>query len=155
MTDRAHGGGLGDKAMEAATSEPLSGTGGSDGGGAIAGSGDSTGGRSDQSPGPIGQDAGTDEGGTIAASGRLAGQGGDEEATEAAALGAADGSLADAAQQRQPGGTTIGDALGSPGRDIGSGTPGDRGELGGGGPGGLGGGTGPAGTASPGGHSRR
>lgn len=71
---------------------------------------------------------------SISAIGQLAGRSGSEVAAEAAALGTADGSLADAAGLHAPGGTTMGDALRSPGRDIGSGTPRDKGELGGGDP---------------------
>ena len=83
----------------------------------------------------------------------------DHIAAEAGALGSEDGALADEAEDRQrveaPVGRTGGEALGGgSGRgETGSGTPGDRGDLGGGG-GALkqGGGTGPGGTARPGGH---
>lgn len=52
-------------------------------------------------------------------------------------------------------GQTSGDALHSgAGRDVGSGTPGDKGELGGGAPLGQQGGVGPESAASPGGDSR-
>jgi hypothetical protein len=120
--DVPQGGGLGERAMEAATEkENLSGTGGGAGGGTIAGSGDPTGPGVDvgvtnplEMPGVAGKDA--------------------EIVAEASALGSADGALADAAGAGGGGGTTMGDAVGgSAGRDVGSGTPGDKGDLGGGG----------------------
>jgi hypothetical protein len=123
-------GGLNERAFEPARDGELSGTGGSDGGGTIAGSGDPSGAATDRNhPG--------DEPDAIprAALGELAGRSGSEEAAEAAALGSADGALADAAGVGGPGGRTLGETPGGgAGRDIGSGTPGDRGELGGGDP---------------------
>jgi len=132
MADRnAQGGGLNDAALAPATDERgLSGTGGAEGGGTRSGAGEPTGGVADR---VSGGEAEADPQ-SIAALGQLAGRTGSEEAAEAAALGSADGSLADAAGQHPPGGTSMGDALRSPGRDVGSGTPGDRGELGGGDP---------------------
>src|SRR4051812_11019169 len=114
MNKEAQGGGLGDKPMQPATSEPLGGTGGSDGGGTIAGAGDPAGGRADRTSAHNMDDDATSGQGTITAAGQLAGRSGQEEAIEAAALGAADGSLADAAGQHVPGNTTIGDAVRSP-----------------------------------------
>lgn len=75
-------------------------------------------------------------------------------ASEAAALGPADGSLTDSEGGAST--PTMGETLGEgAGRaTTGSGTPPDRGETGGGGPAGQHGGTGPAGAARPGGDSR-
>jgi hypothetical protein len=92
-----------------------------------------------------------------AGAGSLAGLDGGGIAAEAASLGSADGTLADAAVARQggaerlSGGSTGAEAIhqGAGRGDVGSGTPGDKGDLGGGG-----GGTGTAGTASPGGEGR-
>jgi hypothetical protein len=58
-----------------------------------------------------------------------------EIVAEAAALGSADGALADAAGVGGGGNvTTMGEAIGSSAaRDVGSGTPGEKGDLGGGG----------------------
>ncbi len=146
------GGGLNDRAFAPATDEPLSGTGGSAGGGALSGDGEISGANTDRQDDPlIGRD-----GRTVAATGELAGTSDEQVARDAAALGSADGSLADAAGASGAAAPTIGDALhGGAGRDIGSGTPGDRGELGGGAPLGQHGGAGPAGSGSPGGDSRR
>ena len=106
------GAGLNDAAIAPATDDRgLSGTGGSEGGGTTAGAGEPSGGEADRGAIPV-----------------------PEEAAEPAALGPADGSLADAVAPRGPGGTTMGDALRGVGRDVGSGTPADRGELGGGDP---------------------
>lgn len=89
----------------------------------------------------------------LASPGELAGTADQAIAREIEALGPADGSLADAADEAQGGGagtSTMGDAIGaSAGMDIGQGTPPDRGDLGGGGSG-----PGPAGTRSPGGDGR-
>ena len=143
--DIPQGGGLNERALEPAVdSENMTGTGGGAGGGTIAGSGDPSG------PGTI---AG------ITNPLAMPGIAGDREAeivAEAAALGTADGALSDAVGV---GGsavaTTMGDAIGSSaGRDVGSGTPGDKGELGGGGGSlGLSGGTGPQGSGAPGGNT--
>jgi hypothetical protein len=119
--------------------EPLDGTGGSSGGGTIGGSGP---GADDISGGTAG--AAAHPGTPAATTGSIA--------SDAAALGSADGSLADAARRSTPRNALTGaEAVGSgAGRgEVGSGTPADTGELGGGG-----GGTGPAGTARPGGDSR-
>lgn len=88
----------------------------------------------------------------------LATQAGNEAAAEAAALGSADGSLADAARGGRPsfpgagpvGGETVG--TGSGRNEVASGTPEDRSETGGGGPLGQHGGPGPSGVRSPGGN---
>lgn len=113
MTDgKDQGGGLNDAALASATDDrALSGTGGSEGGGTTAGAGEPSGGDADRAGLPM-----------------------PEEAAAAAALGPSDGSLADAEASRGPGGTTMGDALRGVGRDMGSGTPADRGDLGGGDP---------------------
>src|SRR5437868_3862392 len=113
MTDQDTGGGI--NGAELQDREDLGGAGGSSGGGTIAGSGDPSGGTL---------------GGTVG--GGIAG--------EAAALGDADGSLADAASATEPGaerlsvGPTGGETFGAgAGRgEVGSGTPGDKGDLGGG-----------------------
>lgn len=116
--------------------DALGGTGGSSGGGARAGRGEPSGGASDRQAGgmlgatPFGAGAGS-----------LAGLDGGGIVAEAAALGAADGSLADAADDREPGaerlssGPTGAEAIGQGARrgDTGSGTRGDLGDLGGGG----------------------
>lgn len=143
--DAAQGGGLGTQAMEPALGQdPLSGTGGSSGGGTRAGEGDPSGGVTDDTP--------PDE--EVLASP----EGADEReiATEAAALGEADGSVAAAAGVGGGAGmTTMGDAIGAAaGMDVGQGTPGDKGGLGGGGASlEQDGGTGPAGSGSPGGNN--
>jgi hypothetical protein len=152
--DQGQGGGLNDRAFAPATDESLSGTGGSSGGGALSGGGEISGADTDRQDDPlIGRD-----GRTLAATGELAGTSDDQAARDAAALGGADGSLAEAAAggASGTGAPTMGDAVGGgAGRDVGGGTPGDRGELGGGAPLGRNGGTGPAGSGSPGGDSRR
>jgi hypothetical protein len=121
--DLPQGGGLGERAMEPATEgENMNGTGGGAGGGTMAGSGDPTGPGVNagiknplQMPGIAGEDA--------------------EVVSKIAALGSADGALADAAGVGGSGGPTMEEAIGaSAGSDIGSGTPGDRGETGGGDP---------------------
>ena len=122
----------------------LSGTGGAEGGGTIAGAGDPSGGETDLETAGLP----TDPSRSFLAQSRN-GPVASEEAAEAAALGSADGALSDEATPKGQGGTTMGDALRSPGRDIGSGTPGDKGDLGGGGVG-----RSPSGTASPGGEGR-
>jgi len=131
-----HGDGLGERALEPATaSDTLSGTGGGAGGGTSAGAGDPSGpGASAGITNPLGLPGIAEEDAEIV--------------SEASALGSSDGALADAAGIGGAGGPTMGEAVGSgPGRDIASGTPGDRGELGGGGASlDQGGGTGPAGT---------
>ena len=94
--------------------DAMGGTGGSAGGGTLAGGGEPSGGR-------LERDAGLPEASN------------DEVAREAAALGPADGALADAAGVSGGSGTGLGEAVGSgAGRaDTGSGTPADRGGLGG------------------------
>ena len=143
------GNGLGEPAAEAMRDGELSGTGGSAGSGALSGEGEISGERGDGAPLGDGDELAPGAQNRAALS-QLAGRTGNEVAAEAAALGGADGSLADAAGIGGPGGRTVGDSLGSEGRDIGSGTPGDRGELGGAGPLGQHGGAGPGGAASPG-----
>ena len=132
--------------------DDLGGTGDSSGGGTRAGRGEPPGGTAVRQAGgmlgatPFGAGAGS-----------LAGLDGGGIAAEAAALGAADGSLADAADDREPGaerlsaGPTGLEAIGQGARrgDVGSGTRGDSGDLGGGG-----GGTGSAGSTNPGGDNR-
>ena len=140
------GGGIGEPAAATATKEPLSGTGGSAGGGTVSG---------DAEPAGINTDRSDPAEAPLECTGEAAGRTGDTVAAEAAALGSADGSLADAARAGGPAGRRMGDALdGGAGRDIGEGTPGDKGELGGGAALGQHGGTGPAGTGSPGGDTR-
>jgi hypothetical protein len=117
------GNGLNEATIAGHDEEPLGGTGGSSGGGTIAGSGD--------------PDGGTLEGlRRETQMERVSASPDDAEiAAEAGALGSADGALADAAAgARDPAaGTSIGESLGTVGRaEAGSGTPGDRGELGGG-----------------------
>ena len=131
--------------------DDLGGTGDSSGGGTRAGQGKPRGGMADRQAGgmlgatPFGAGAGS-----------LAGLDGGGIAAEAAALGAVDGSLTNAAEDRESraerrrGGPTGAEAIGAGARrgDIGSGTRGDSGDLGGGG------GTGSAGSTSPGGDNR-
>ena len=131
--------------------DDLGGTGDSSGGGTRAGRGKPRGGMADRQAGgmlgatPFGAGAGS-----------LAGLDGGGIAAEAAALGAVDGSLTNAAEDRESraerrrGGPTGAEAIGAGARrgDIGSGTRGDSGDLGGGG------GTGSAGSTSPGGDNR-
>ena len=125
------GNGLGEPAAEAMRDGPLSGTGGSSGSGALSGEGQISGERGDDAP--LGDGAKLAPGAqNLAAMGELAGRTGSEVAAEAAALGNAEGSLSDAAGTGGPGGRTIGESLGGAAGDIGSGTAGDRGELGGG-----------------------
>ena len=118
------GNGLNEAVLADRDDDALGGTGGSSGGGTIAGSGDPAGGTLDEQRGVRMEHAG-------------AAPGDAEIAEEAGALGPADGSLADALSGgRDPNaGASIGESLGGAGRaDAGSGTPGDRGELGGGDP---------------------
>jgi hypothetical protein len=123
MQNSDFGNGLNEATIAGRDREALGGTGGSSGGGTIAGSGDPDGGtldglRSEMRMEHVGA---TPEDTQIAA--------------EAGALGSADGALADAAAgARDPAaGASIGESLGGAGRaDAGSGMPGDRGELGGG-----------------------
>ena len=149
------GGGLNERALEPATEEPLSGSGGAAGGGTLAGDGDPSGEDTDR-PSPDGRasDASAD-GNSLARTGKAGGVTDSEEAAEAAALGPADGSLADAAGGGAAGAPNLGESLrGGAGRDIGSGTASDKSGLGGGGTAGQNGGGGPKGTASPGGDKR-
>lgn len=109
--------------------DDLSGTGGSSGGGTRAGAGDVSGGTTDRDEDPAVSQSG--DAGDAMGRGKLA-----------------------ASESGGRPSTSIGDALGDPGRPTpGSGTK-DRGELGGGGAMG-GGGAGVKGTGSPGGDSRR
>jgi hypothetical protein len=136
------GNGLSEAALPDHDGEDPGGAGGSSGGGTVAGRGEPSGGTL---------------GGDPAAP--LLGLGGrdSEVAAEAAALGDASGALADEAAKPQPGaerlsgGTTGAEAIGQgTGRAAtGSGTPGDKGDLGGGDVG-----RSPGGTASPGGDGR-
>jgi hypothetical protein len=156
-------GGLNEAAAQPARAEDLGGAGGSSGGGtsAGAGAGQPSGGTLDHAGGAAAGSPGDDAGEkalVAAGADSLASQTRDPMAAEAAALGAADGSLADAGRDARPalpgsgpvGGETL--RTGSGRSEIGSGTPPDRGEAGGGGPIGQHGGTGPAGTSSPGGN---
>jgi hypothetical protein len=156
MAGTASGGGLNEKLLEPLKKGALAGTGGSAGGGTIAGEGEPSGGATDQAPPHEEQGNPAVEGRTVAAAGELAGLSDSEEAEEAAALGPAEGTLADRAGVGGKGGETLGEAVGSsrPDSAVGAGTRPDKAGLGGGGPGALQGGTGPAGTASPGGKSR-
>jgi hypothetical protein len=153
-------GGLNASELADREDEDLGGAGGSSGGGTSAGRGEPSGGAIGGSGGTSGGVPGDMLGGETpfgAGTGSLSGLDGGGIAAEAAALGTADGSLADAASDREPGaerlsgGPTSAEAIGQGARrgETGSGTPGDTGDLGGGG-----GGTGPSGTASPGGESR-
>lgn len=136
------GSGLGDAPLADHDPEDIGGAGGSSGGGTIAGRGEPSGGTLGASPGAS-----------------LPGLGGkdSEVAAEAAALGEASGALADSAANARPGAERLGagpsgaEATGQgAGRgEIGSGTPGDRGDLGGGEFG-----RNPGGTARPGGEGR-
>jgi hypothetical protein len=148
----SYGGGLGEKQMEPAVGQdPLSGTGGSAGGGTRAGEGEPSGGVTD--------DTEFSNEHPLASPGELAGTADQAIAREIEALGPVDGSLADAASGDAggAGSTTMGDAIGSAaGIDVGEGTPGDKGDLGGGGASlGQSSGTGPAGSGSPGGDNRQ
>jgi hypothetical protein len=138
---RELGGGLNEAALAGANKEDLGGAGGSSGGGTIAGSGEPSGGTlhgGGQTSGGIPVDAGA---GPAALTGGVAALDPSGIAAEAAALGSADGTLADAAQRAagyapHTGGGPVGsEALGAgAGRgDVGSGTARDRGDLGGGG----------------------
>jgi hypothetical protein len=146
MSDQAQsssrdlGGGLNEAALAGANKEDLGGSGGSSGGGTIAGSGEPSGGtlQGGQTIGGVSADAGP---GPATLTGGVAALDPSGIAAEAAALGSVDGTLADAAQRaagQAPhlGGGPVGsEALGAgAGRgDVGSGTPSDRGDLGGGG----------------------
>lgn len=136
------GNGLSNAVLPNHDDEDLGGAGGGAGGGTMAG-------------------AGEPSGGLMGTTVTMSGINDENIAAEAAALGTADGSLADAASGSAGGvssAPTGAEAIGGgAGRGpAGSGTPGDHSELGGGGASlGQGGGTGPSGTASPGGDSRR
>src|SRR5215217_4755060 len=102
------GGGLGEKALDTSEDRDLGGTGGSAGGGTLAGRGDTAGGEGDADErGAIGTDM-SDATGTTAALVQLAGRTDSQEAAEAAALGNDDGALADAAGADALTGQTIG-----------------------------------------------
>ncbi len=136
------GGGLNEAALaNIDDDEDLGGAGGSSGGGTIAGSGDPSGGTLAGTGGTTGGVAGDMLGGETvlgARSGSLGAKDG-AIAAEAAALGDASGSLADAAAAAEPGaerlsaGPTGAEAIhqGVGRGDAGSGTPGDKGDLGG------------------------
>ena len=149
-------GGLNGSELANRGDEDLGGAGGSSGGGTVAGRGEPSGGAIEGTGGTSG-DTTSGETPFGAGTGSLAGLDGGGIAAEAAALGTADGALADAASdrpsgpERLSGGPTGAEAIGQGARrgETGSGTPGGGGDLGGGG-----GGTGPAGTASPGGEGR-
>ncbi|MEA3009404.1 MAG: hypothetical protein QOJ91_1096 [Sphingomonadales bacterium] len=134
------GNGLGDAPLADHDGEDIGGAGGSSGGGTIAGRGEPSGGTLDGDPG--------------ASLAGLAGKDA-EAAAEAAALGEGSGALADSAANARPGAERLGggplgaESIGQGvGRgEIGSGTPGDKGDLGGGDVG-----RSPGATASPGGE---
>jgi hypothetical protein len=134
MADEPNTSGLDLRPLGGNAGEDPGGTGGSSGGGTSAGAGSPTGGTLDSQRGeanaPVGEPHATPRPDS------LAGIADSEIAAEAAALGSADGSLADAAGLSGPGGSSMGEAIGGgAGRaEPGSGTPGDRGELGGGDP---------------------
>ena len=89
-----HGGGIGTRQMEPALGQdPLSGTGGSAGGGTRAGEGDPSGGVTDD-------DTEFSDEHPLASPGELAGTADQAIAREIEALGPADGSLADAADEQ-------------------------------------------------------
>lgn len=117
-------------------SEDRGGTGGQSGGGTMAGAGQPSGGTLDSLRGEA--NAPVHEPHATPRPDSLAGVADSEIAAEAAVLGSADGALADAAGGGGGAGTapSMGEAIGSgAGRgEPGSGTPGDRGELGGGDP---------------------
>ena len=136
MTDQRNGGGLDLRSLGNNDTEDQGGTGGSSGGGTMAGAGQPSGGTLDSQRGEAGAPA-VDAGATPRPD-SLAGVTDNEIAAEAAALGSADGSLADAASGADgaPGLTPAGgETVGGAGRgEPGSGLGGDRGELGGGDP---------------------
>ncbi|HEX9964896.1 MAG TPA: hypothetical protein VGB04_07915 [Allosphingosinicella sp.] len=153
------GKGLNEAALADHDREDIGGAGGSSGGGTIAGRGEPSGGTLGGTGGTQGGVPGDmlrGESVMGAASPSLGGKDGGI-AAEAAALGDASGALADEAANRQPGaerlsgGVTGAEAIGQGAArgDIGSGTPGDKGDLGGGDVG-----RSPSGTASPGGEGR-
>ena len=153
-------GGLNASELTDREAEDLGGAGGSSGGGTTSGRGEPSGGAIGGTAGTSGGVPGDVLGGETpfgAGAGSLAGLDGGGIAAEAAALGTADGALADAASDDEPGaerlsgGPSGAEAIGQGARrgETGSGTRADTGDLGGGG-----GGTGPAGTASPGGGGR-
>lgn len=153
-------GGINEAALAGRDKEDLGGAGGSSGGGTIAGAGEPSGGTLGGTGGTQGGLPGDMLGGESvmgAGAGSLAGLDGGGIAAEAASYGPAHGSLADEAAEREPGaerlsgGPTGAEALGAgAGRGaIGSGTAGDKGDLGGGGAE-----KGTHATASPGGEGR-
>ncbi|WP_205481106.1 hypothetical protein [Sphingomonas arenae] len=114
QNDGTQGGGLGEKQLAAANAENED---------AFAGSADPSGGELD--------DVEFSNEHPLSSPGELAGTADQAIAREIAALGPADGSLADAAGTQGGASTdTIGDAIGAAaGMDVGSGTPGDTSEL--------------------------
>ena len=107
QSTRTPGGGINGAELQEREKDELSGTGGSSGGGAIAGSGDVSGGTSDREQDPASPAAG--------GSGDAMGK----------------GRMAAAREGRGGGGEALGTGAG--GAAIGSGTPRDTGDLGGGG----------------------
>ena len=157
----AQQGGLSASELADRDDEELGGAGGSSGGGTASGRGEPSGGAIGGTGGTSGGVPGDMLGGETpfgAGVGSLAGLDGGGIAAEAAALGTADGALADAASHDEPGGERLSGgptgppAIGQGARrgETGSGTRPDTGDLGGGG-----GGTGPAGTANAGGERPR
>lgn len=137
MTDQRNGGGLDLRPLADHAGEDPGGAGGSSGGGAMAGAGQPAGGTLDSRRGE--GDAPVHDPQANPPRDSLAAIAGNEIAAEAAALGPADGSLADTAAAsglRQPVTSTDGQALGSGvGRSEGGvGVGGDQGDLGGGDP---------------------
>jgi hypothetical protein len=138
-------GGLGEAPLAGHAQEPLGGTGGSSGGGALAGASEPSGGSTDRT---------IPEDGSGPRGAREMSESSDEEiAREARALGSADGSLADAASGANGGGPAAAGPVGGEtvatgaGRsEPGSGPPQDHGELGGGAALGQHGGAGPVGS---------
>lgn len=149
------GNGLNEAVLADHDREDIGGAGGSSGGGTIAG-------RGEPSGGTLGGTGGTQSGvpGELPGGASMMGAASASDgavAAEAAALGDASGALADEAAKAQPGAERLGggptgaEAIGQGAArgDIGSGTPGDKGDLGGGDVG-----RSPSGTASPGGEGR-
>ena len=135
MTD-PQGGGLDLRPLGEQAGEDPGGAGGASGGGTMAGAGEPSGGTLDSSHGQAGAPVG--EPNATPRPDSLAGIADDEIAAEAAALGSADGALADrtgtpgAIGLTPSGGETVGAGAGR--GEPGSGTGGDRSGLGGGDP---------------------
>lgn len=130
------GGGLDLRPLGEQAGEDPGGAGGASGGGTVAGAGQPSGGTLDSGRGEAGASVGEPR--ATPRPDSLAGVADDEIAGEAAALGSADGALADAAGMRgaigltPSGGETVGGGAGR--GEPGSGVPGDRSGLGGGDP---------------------